>query len=128
MIYLKGNHESYAMQFLTDPAVLTEWQKVGAANTLRSYGLKPSNTSNAKTIATAFREAIPESHLRFLGGLALSFTCGDFFFTHAGVRPGIPLAKQTEQDLLCEPAKGAGSLSWLYHNDCRGCRHGYVVL
>ena len=100
MIYLKGNHESYAMQFLTDPAVLTEWQKVGGANTLRSYGLKPSNTSNAKTIATAFREAIPESHLRFLGGLALSFTCGDFFFTHAGVRPGIPLAKQTEQDLL----------------------------
>ena len=28
------------------------------------------------------------------------FTCGDFFFVHAGVRPGIPLQKQSRQDLL----------------------------
>ena len=33
-------------------------------------------------------------------GLALSFTCGDFFFTHAGVRPGIPLGLQDPRDLL----------------------------
>jgi hypothetical protein len=30
----------------------------------------------------------------------LSFMCGDFFFTQAGVRPGIPLVRQREQDLL----------------------------
>jgi serine/threonine protein phosphatase 1 len=28
------------------------------------------------------------------------FSCGDFFFVHAGVRPGIPLANQQEADLL----------------------------
>src|SRR3984885_655857 len=32
--------------------------------------------------------------------LALSFSCGDFFFAHAGVRPGIALQAQTQHDLL----------------------------
>jgi serine/threonine protein phosphatase 1 len=26
--------------------------------------------------------------------------CGDFFFVHAGVRPGIPITEQQESDLL----------------------------
>ena len=29
MVYLKGNHESYAVQFLSDPSVLSEWKQVG---------------------------------------------------------------------------------------------------
>lgn len=28
------------------------------------------------------------------------YSVGDFFFVHAGVRPGVPLARQTETDLL----------------------------
>ncbi|MCI0467535.1 MAG: serine/threonine protein phosphatase, partial [Beijerinckiaceae bacterium] len=44
--------------------------------------------------------AMPESHNLFLAGLQPSFTCGDYFFVHAGVRPGIPLASQNEEDLL----------------------------
>jgi serine/threonine protein phosphatase 1 len=43
---------------------------------------------------------LPKSHREFLSDLKSSFTCGDFFFVHAGVRPGIPLAKQREEDLL----------------------------
>jgi serine/threonine protein phosphatase 1 len=43
---------------------------------------------------------MPPSHLAFLNRLALSFTCGDFFFAHAGVRPGIPLDAQSPHDLL----------------------------
>jgi len=29
-----------------------------------------------------------------------SFTCGDFFFVHAGVQPEVPLRFQKEEDLL----------------------------
>jgi len=29
-----------------------------------------------------------------------SFTCGDFLFVHAGVRPGVPIMEQSEEDLL----------------------------
>jgi serine/threonine protein phosphatase 1 len=103
MVYLKGNHESYAVRFLSDPTVLSEWRQVGGINTLLSYGLRPSTRDDPLTqrqIASAFHAAMPESHHRFLRGLPLSFTCGDFFFAHAGVRPGVPLTRQCEEDLL----------------------------
>ena len=68
-----------------------------------SYGITPSINADAVTqsrLAAAFNQALPESHRRFLDKLQLSFTCGDFFFVHAGIRPGIPLAMQNEKDLL----------------------------
>jgi serine/threonine protein phosphatase 1 len=43
---------------------------------------------------------MPRRHLEFFSQLRLTFTCGDFFFVHAGVRPGVPLAEQQEDDLL----------------------------
>ena len=39
-------------------------------------------------------------HLDFLQSLELTFSCGDFLFVHAGVRPGVPIHEQTEDDLL----------------------------
>jgi serine/threonine protein phosphatase 1 len=103
MVFLKGNNESFAIQVLSDPSVLSEWTQSGGINTLLSYGVKPSTRDDPqsdKDIAIAFRQALPESHHQFIQSLALSFTCGDYFFTHAGVRPGIPLNEQSEQDLL----------------------------
>jgi serine/threonine protein phosphatase 1 len=103
MVCLKGNHESYVEQFLSDPSVLDEWSQFGGSNTLLSYGVKPStfrDPQRQEEVASAFRQALPESHRHFIQSLGLSFTCGDFFFTHAGVRPGIPLPMQVERDLL----------------------------
>jgi len=103
MVYLKGNHENYVVQFLSDPKVLSEWTSAGGLNTLLSYGVKPPTRDDPRRpeeVARAFREALPESHLQFLHNLELSFTCGSYFFAHAGVRPGIPVREQREQDLL----------------------------
>jgi serine/threonine protein phosphatase 1 len=103
MVCLKGNHESYAVQFLADPTVFSEWTQVGGINTLLSYGVKPSTRDDPKQesqLSEAFSRALPKSHLQFMRALELSFTCGDFFFVHAGVRPGIALRDQREQDLL----------------------------
>lgn len=102
-VFLKGNHEAYALSVLTDPSVLAEWLRIGGIPTLVSYGVKPSGRTDrqsAQDTALAFRKALPDSHCRFLEGLSLSFCCGDFFFTHAGVRPGVPLQKQSAEDLL----------------------------
>ena len=102
-VFLKGNHETLVESFLKDPAILSNWRHYGGLETLLSYGLAPSvnmDLAEQTKLATAFSEALPESHRRFLGGLRSSFTCGDYFFVHAGVRPGIPLAKQREEDLL----------------------------
>jgi serine/threonine protein phosphatase 1 len=103
ILCLKGNHETYFAQILKDPSVLSDWKRVGGAYTLLSYGVTPSMTDDPDVqndIAAAFHQVLPDSHRRFVHGLALSFTCGDFFFTHAGVRPGIPLGLQDPRDLL----------------------------
>lgn len=103
VIFLKGNHEALLARFATDPSVLEGWQRVGGLDTLMSYGITPSINADPRVqagLADAFGRAFPESHRKFLGDLKTSFTCGDYFFAHAGVRPGIPLAEQREEDLL----------------------------
>jgi serine/threonine protein phosphatase 1 len=39
VLYLKGNHETLAAEFLNNPSVLTRWQQMGGASTLLSYGI-----------------------------------------------------------------------------------------
>jgi serine/threonine protein phosphatase 1 len=70
---------------------------------LMSYGLKPPINADAKIqkeLANGLTSALPRSHLQFLGNLPSSFVCGGFFFAHAGVKPGVPLNKQRDDDLL----------------------------
>jgi serine/threonine protein phosphatase 1 len=103
MVCLKGNHESYLIRFLDDPTILAEWAQVGGAETLLSYGIDqfdPHDPRQCQRAANAFREVLPEQHYQFFHSLALSFESGDYFFVHAGVRPGIPLGEQRERDLL----------------------------
>jgi serine/threonine protein phosphatase 1 len=103
VLFLKGNHEECALQFLSDPTVFSEWRNMGGLSTLVSYGVVPARRDDPQSqqkASTAFRRALPDSHRRFIAGLALSFTCGDFFFVHAGARPGIQLQRQSQHDLL----------------------------
>jgi serine/threonine protein phosphatase 1 len=103
IVLLKGNHESYALQFLKDPSILSEWEHAGGTSTLLSYGVRLSTRRDPRKdedVAVAFVQALPRNHRCFIEGLALTFTCGDYFFVHAGVRPGIPVQRQWERDLL----------------------------
>jgi len=100
---LKGNHEIFLAEFLEDPRILGAWSQYGALPTLASYGLKPAinaDFTEQVRLAVELRKAMPKSHAQFLAGLKLCLTCGDFFFVHAGVRPGTPLGRQREEDLL----------------------------
>src|SRR5262245_16099897 len=102
-IFLKGNHEAYLTRFLADPAILAEWQRYGAFDTRISYQLEPPLAGDVREqdrLAAALGRALPDSHRGFLARLKLSYTCGDYYFAHAGVRPGVPLARQREEDLL----------------------------
>ena len=102
-IFLKGNHEVFLSDFLQKPNGLEEWRRYGGLETLVSYGLRPSmNPSSAEMfeLGHSFAKSFPDDHRKFLAALAPSFSCGDFFFVHAGVRPGIRLRDQREADLL----------------------------
>ena len=48
----------------------------------------------------ALVKAVPRSHVDFLQSLTFSASFGDFFFCHAGIRPGVPLDRQNQQDLI----------------------------
>jgi serine/threonine protein phosphatase 1 len=103
MICLRGNHEALALRFLDDPSTYSDWSRVGGCDTLLSYGVLAAGGSGRRAqrkAANAFRQALPDNHRQFLQDLPLSSTIGDFFFVHAGMRPGVPLDEQNEHDLL----------------------------
>lgn len=102
-VFLRGNHDIFIMNFLRNPNVLQDWSKIGGLETLMSYGLQPpigADEAIRKELAKALDSVLPASHRQFLSGLPSSFPCGGYFFVHAGVRPGVPLTKQSDDDLL----------------------------
>ena len=102
-ICLTGNHETYLSEFLSNPAAFDNWKQYGGLTTLRSYGVRgPANPkpSEQSELSLELNRRMPSSHRGFLDSLKPFFTCGDFFFVHAGVRPGVSLAKQNINDLL----------------------------
>jgi len=102
-VFLKGNHEALVHRFLSVPAVLDEWRLCGGLETLVSYGLKPSlnaGVAEQRRLAKELAKSIAKPHLEFLDSLKLSFSCGNFLFVHAGIRPGVPIRKQREEYLL----------------------------
>lgn len=102
-VALKGNHEDMLQGFLEMPELGPHWRKQGGGETLSSYGIAPRRSLLGKAdceAADALRAAMPPAHRRFFDGLAMSFVHGRYFLCHAGVRPGVPLTAQSEEDLL----------------------------
>lgn len=108
-IVLKGNHDRLFEKFLTDP----DWRDpqmrpdvtylhpaIGGADTLMSYGLFRITSFHLKTARDKALQAVPDADIRFLAELPLTYAHGEALFVHAGIRPGVPLDAQTEQDLL----------------------------
>ena len=102
-VFLKGNHEAFLAEVFRAPSRLPDWLQVGGLQTLMSYGLSPTHNPPDEEQHELVRElaaAMPAQHREFFSRLRLTFTCGDFFFVHAGVRPDTPLSEQRETDLL----------------------------
>lgn len=102
-IPLKGNHEALLESFLENPTGGAAWWHLGGWETLKSYGIeaKPRMTRRGFTkVATQLRGALSRQQFDFFKSLKTSLTVGDYFLCHAGVRPGIALELQSEEDLL----------------------------
>jgi serine/threonine protein phosphatase 1 len=99
---LRGNHESELLTFLEHPETGARWMNLGGRETLYSYGVKAPGPapSDMQRAARDLCAAMPEAHLNFLRSLKLYVQLGDYLFVHAGLRPGRPLSRQSEIDLL----------------------------
>lgn len=103
-VFLRGNHEEFLLSFLEDSTLAPMWLPNGGDTTLLSYGVGMGSAAKAEDryaeMQANLRDAIPERHLEFIRNLDPYHVEGDYLFVHAGVRPGIPLEEQTEQDLF----------------------------
>jgi len=100
---LRGNHEEVFLQFLSDASVLESWRKFGGLETLHSYGVNVTDAMRGAGFdraRAALRKVLPPHHQKFLEETRHSVTLGDYFFCHAGAKPGIDLEFQTAKDLL----------------------------
>ena len=95
-VNLLGNHEWMFLNALRTAAgeYIDNWLDNGGAATLASWGLK-STTKPAEWL-----NAVPPRSLVLLRDLALHHSEPGYLFVHAGVRPGVPMARQRESDLL----------------------------
>jgi len=102
-VFLMGNHEAFFMEFLEDPEVGTVWIKNGGDATLESYGIKGAAHCAARdygVLSKALQDALPDEHLDFLKQLSVSHREEDYLFVHAGIRPGVALDRQCDDDML----------------------------
>lgn len=89
-VCLRGNHEEMLLRAAdrnrSDHDLMTWWGNGGEA-TLESYGVNdPSD--------------LPAEHLDWMRNLPLHTSDAHRLYVHAGIRPGIALASQSNEDLL----------------------------
>ena len=103
-VSLCGNHDDAFCDFIENPSLGRGWLNFGAAATLYSYGL---DIDQALQKAGGFgglrpqlSAAVPASHYYWLKALPVMLTVGPIIFVHAGVKPGLVLDEQTDQDLM----------------------------
>ena len=101
-VFLGGNHEEVLLRILRgESQFLRDWLNFGGAECAKSYGIRPASLKRMdlnKAVAI-LREKVPEAHQAFLKTFVDTFRIGSYLFVHAGVRPGVPLADQTQSDL-----------------------------
>jgi serine/threonine protein phosphatase 1 len=96
VVSLMGNHEHLMLNALasgeTESAEV--WLANGGADSLMSWGV-PRAAPQAQ-----WAGRVPIRHLTFLRDLATHLRIGPYLFVHAGIRPGVPIARQTRHDML----------------------------
>ena len=98
-LHLCGNHEALMLDYIQRGENGPVWACNGGDATLESYDL-PSALIPTPDGAARCREAVPAAHLAFLDGLPRLHREGDYLFVHAGIRPGVPLDVQRDEDLI----------------------------
>ena len=94
-VNLRGNHEATLLDALDgDAPSATDWMYYGGSQALLSWGLAEHAPRES------WAAGIPAHHIAFMRGLRFQHRIGPYFFAHAGVRPGVPLARQTPDDLM----------------------------
>ena len=91
IICLKGNHEAMLLEFLQG-VKRERFLFNGGLHTVRDYW--GDNWDSLKELL------LPPDHEEFYRELRLYYETPEFIFVHGGLKPGVPLEEQQEDDLL----------------------------
>ncbi len=106
---LLGNHDRLFRGFVREASLRDSvlhrgftWlsSNMGGMATLQSYGVSDLNELSVQRLHARLLELIPSSHITFLDRLEPIVEDGERVFVHAGIRPGVPLQAQLEDDLV----------------------------
>jgi serine/threonine protein phosphatase 1 len=90
-ICLRGNHEQMLIDAVAEGRLrrdlTTHWLSNGGKHTLHSYGVDDP-------------ASLPAAHLDWIRALPFTFSDSRRLYVHAGIRPGVPVADQSPDDLL----------------------------
>src|SRR5690606_3272931 len=97
-----GNHEEAMLRSLDgDAEMMRRWLMVGGKETLQSFGVRlPAQGEDLTQYSRNLKSQLPRRQIEWLKKLPLTARSGDYFFCHAGIRPGVALRRQTKADLL----------------------------
>lgn len=98
---LLGNHEQMMLDFFDNPSKHAYWLDEGGAETLAAYGIDLDSPLRAhEPVRQLLAERFPADHKAFLDALPICLSLPGWLFVHAGIRPGVPLSMQTDDDLI----------------------------
>ena len=100
--FIMGNHEEMLLKLIDNPdsSLMPQFLRFGGRETFESYGA-PQRVLDTPDLYSpdTLPFYVPEEHRAFMRRMEDGILVGDYFFTHAGIRPGVPLDDQEQQDL-----------------------------
>jgi serine/threonine protein phosphatase 1 len=99
---LLGNHERMFLDSQEDETVFRTFMRYGGKETVLSYPIDHGafEAADPERAHAIMRAAVPAADLDFIRTFEPSIRIGGYAFVHAGIRPGLGVEQQTEQDLL----------------------------
>lgn len=102
VVFLMGNHEEVFLKVLEgSQRSLAAWFEFGGRECVRSYGMINLSRihSDPENLLAEIQIRVPEEHHKFISRFENYHITGKYLCVHAGIRPKIPLKKQTSKDM-----------------------------
>jgi serine/threonine protein phosphatase 1 len=100
--FVMGNHEEILVRALSnEPRLVLPWLHQGGYAFAESYGIPRNELEGVHQldVLAMLRASVPEDDIGFLADFLDYIRFGSYIFVHAGIRPGLPLARQRPADM-----------------------------